>query len=370
MKNQYLIIIIFLLFISIKLAAQNTQALWVVRDMLQSKSSIDEIVEYAMENKINILFVQVRGRGSVYYESQYEDFENQELDFDPLAYIIEKSINTNIKIHAWFNLYLIWSQTKKPESSKHPLNRFPDAVLKDYNFDNYSEKMKRTVEGHYLSPFHKEVNEYLLNMVKELAINYSIDGIHFDYVRYPNSNFIVEQKLLDYVSNKFGFSPLLLKKYPDSAASFYSNNENIENLKKIQFTYSKVIGEFLNSIYSWINEEYPQVLVSAAVKPDPVLAQIKFFQDWPLWLKENYLDFVVIMNYSNKNELFLKNLKKIKNMVDISRVMVGIGCYNKNFNQTKEQIYIARQQKFFSFSFFSYKHLKNYSFIRLLGEND
>ena len=37
--------------------------LWVIRDVLKSKKSIDDMVNFAIEKNINHLFVQVRGRG-------------------------------------------------------------------------------------------------------------------------------------------------------------------------------------------------------------------------------------------------------------------------------------------------------------------
>ena len=124
MKKTIIQIAIFIFFYNCFANAQSIQGLWVVRDMLKSKSSIDEIVDYAVENKIDFLFVQVRGRGTVYYKSKYEDFATPEIDFDPLEYILKKCENTDVKIHAWFNLYLIWSKVEPPESANHPLNKF------------------------------------------------------------------------------------------------------------------------------------------------------------------------------------------------------------------------------------------------------
>ena len=46
------------------------KALWIVRDHITSKSSIDEIIQFTEANKYNVLFVQIRGRGDAYYSSK------------------------------------------------------------------------------------------------------------------------------------------------------------------------------------------------------------------------------------------------------------------------------------------------------------
>ena len=45
-----------------KVSPLNDRFLWVIRDVLKSKSSIDDMVNFAIEKNINHLFVQVRGR--------------------------------------------------------------------------------------------------------------------------------------------------------------------------------------------------------------------------------------------------------------------------------------------------------------------
>jgi len=69
----------------------NYQCLWVVRDALQTKESIDELINFASERNINDLFVQVRGRGDALYESQIIP-KSQLLssdEFDPLSYLLQ-----------------------------------------------------------------------------------------------------------------------------------------------------------------------------------------------------------------------------------------------------------------------------------------
>ena len=47
----------------------NIRALWVVRDHMITPESIDKVLTFAKINNYNHLFVQVRGRGDAYYQS-------------------------------------------------------------------------------------------------------------------------------------------------------------------------------------------------------------------------------------------------------------------------------------------------------------
>ncbi|HJM15327.1 MAG TPA: family 10 glycosylhydrolase, partial [SAR86 cluster bacterium] len=108
----------------------NYQCLWVVRDALQSKNSIDELINFASEKNINDLFVQVRGRGDALYDSQMIP-KSQLLssdEFDPLSYLLQNIKGKGIKVHAWVNVYLIWSSKVMPQDETHIIYKNEDWI--------------------------------------------------------------------------------------------------------------------------------------------------------------------------------------------------------------------------------------------------
>ena len=98
--------------------------LWVIRDVLKSKKSIDDMVNFAIEKNINHLFVQVRGRGDSFYESQFTTRSQilSESEFDPLAYLLDTANGKGINIHAWVNVYFLWSSKSLPKDERHILH--------------------------------------------------------------------------------------------------------------------------------------------------------------------------------------------------------------------------------------------------------
>ena len=45
---------------------------------------------------------------------------------DPLQYILKKAKGTSIKIHAWLNVYYLWSSFNTPAQNNHVLLNHPE----------------------------------------------------------------------------------------------------------------------------------------------------------------------------------------------------------------------------------------------------
>lgn len=89
------------------------RALWVIRHQMKTPQSIDSVLKFAAANQITDLFVQVRGRGDAYYHSRFEPkAEEIPENFDPLGYLLIKANRKKIRIHAWVNMFYIWSSEK------------------------------------------------------------------------------------------------------------------------------------------------------------------------------------------------------------------------------------------------------------------
>ena len=130
----------------------DVRALWVVRDHMVSSKSIDKILNFAKTNNYNHLFVQIRGRGDAYYQSNLVPRSHllKNTDFDPLDYILKKSNDfKDIKIHAWLNVYYLWSSAEKPFQDDHVLLNHPDwldtKIPDQMNVPKVMAKMKKVL---------------------------------------------------------------------------------------------------------------------------------------------------------------------------------------------------------------------------------
>ncbi len=349
---------------------QQRSALWVVRDGLTSQSDIDKILSIASELKISDIFFQIRALGYTYYTSRLEPKSAAlKSEFDPLQYILSKSSHTGIRIHAWVNMFYVWAKNKFPENIDHILNNRAEYVLRNGSYPDYKTLRSKGYEGFFLDPKVFDVQNDLLNILLELAGNYQIAGIHLDYYRYP--------------SLAYSFSPAsrtlyMLDEFYDPW-DIYCSVENYSKQRgykvflhadrKYKNSLRATLNNYLKIISDAVKKNNPVLELSVAVKPDPVQAKHRFFQDWITWLENNYCDFVVLMNYRTVWEEFELVLKQLDDRELNKKIIVGVSTYNQDVNAVVRRLEAVKSGGYAGYSLFSYNYLnRNISYLRNLQQ--
>src|SRR4051794_21568476 len=188
-----------------------TRALWVQRGSLATRESIGALVKSARDHGFNTLLVQVRGRGDAYYlggvEPRATELLHQPDDFDPFATVLDAGHAAGLRIHAWINLNLISSAAELPSAREHLIYRHPAWLMVPRDIGQqlgslepespgyvgtlarWTRTHSAEIEGLYVSPIVPEAAEYTEAVVRDIVRRYRVDGIHFDYARYPNDRF-------------------------------------------------------------------------------------------------------------------------------------------------------------------------------------
>ena len=329
----------------------SVRALWIVRDHMAKPALIDDAVAFAEKNEFNHIFAQVRGRGDSFYNSKITPKSNLvNSNFDPLDYLINKCKDKDIKVHAWINVYYLWSSKKYPSQKNHLFYQRPEwldrrknekYILEKGYLDNTSDIIIDG-EGFFLAPTNPNVNDYLINMVSELSNNYSIDGVHYDYIRYHS---------LDYGYNKDGIISFSVK-------NNYNDNYLTNNYDRIFSEYKRSsITDFVKRANHQIKKNLPNCIISAAVKPNIYDAKLIFSQEWDLWLSAGYVDWAVPMNYLTDDNDFLKNIHVMKDNLPKkyhARIIIGISTYNQSARSVGKKIKKLKKMNFNNISIFSY----------------
>jgi len=197
-------------------AQDETRAVWVVRYSLASIGSVDRVVEIATQMNLNTLLVQVRGRGDAYFPSDLapraEELESMPREYDPLMRIIERAHAQNLEVHAWINVYLVWSAGRQPRSQLHVVNAHPDWIAVRSDGRKLVEMVpeefqEEKVEGMYLAPGNPDVRRHLREVVREIVTHYPVDGIHLDYVRNPEPDVGYDAGTRTAFMREFGIDP-------------------------------------------------------------------------------------------------------------------------------------------------------------------
>lgn len=304
-------------------------ALWVdaFRPGIHSPEEIDRLVATAHGARINALFVQVRKAGDAYYlrslePAAWDIFGPRK--FDPLAYLLKRAhaANPRIEVHAWANTFYVGRRS--PVYSEHGAdwgNRKPDGTT-----------------GPYLDPGNPEAARYTHDVLMHLARNYDLDGVHLDFVRYPEGG-------------DWGYSPAAVDRF--NAQAGRSGAPDPADPAWMQWRRQQVT-DFVASLYHDLTVERPRQKLSASLIPwgagpgdqagwERTRAYSEVFQDWYGWLRAGILDLAVPMNYDT--EWSPRAARWFDQWIDWEkdnqfgrRVLIGVGAYFNYPEDTLSQI--------------------------------
>ena len=150
------------------------------KDEEKSKNNIMEIINNIKKSNYNLIILQVRSNCDSIYNSNIfkEKLDGLSNDyFDVLDYFIQESHKKGIKVYAWINPYRI--RTTIDTSSITELSPAYKYLNTDYIYIN---------NGIYFNPSKKEVEDLIVEGVKEIIDNYKVDGILFDDYFYPGDD--------------------------------------------------------------------------------------------------------------------------------------------------------------------------------------
>ena len=336
---------------------REVRGLWVARESVMNREQAERLVRFADSLSINVLFVQARGRGDAWYRSGLvpgpEAYPLIPGTFDPLATLIPLCHARGIEVHAWLNLCLSWSAQKPPASPEHVLRSHPDWFMTSLNGLSMANCPAESVssaaiEGRYLSPGLAPVREHLTRVVREIAERYAIDGVHLDYVRYPGWGYDFHPKVRNEFIRKFGVDPRVVVTGEGRA------DPRLTGLGKwVEFRAGKM-DELVRDVSAAVRRVDPRLRVSAAVKADPEDAFYLYGQDWPRWIRESTVDFVVVMNFTAQNGIFENILRASLRKADRGKVVAGIGAWLLSPEQAEQQTAFARRLGLPGYCLFSY----------------
>lgn len=340
------------------------RALWVVRDALTTAESVDRLIDFAVQTRVHLLFVQVRGRADAFYRSAIDPpasiLEAPLADFDPLDYLVTLAHREGIAVHAWINVFLVWSDMSRTPPSTHLAARHRDWLLTDASgvrMDRMpsSQWKKAGVEGWYASPGSSEMRAHMARVVRELVSGYAIDGIHLDYIRYPNRTLSYDPSDRAAFAVKWGVDPASAA-HSDRAALQRVLGKSALALVDSLAAASRVAN--VDSMVVAIRAACGDKVLSAAVVADPSEARRDRAQDWGRWVNNGWVDFVVPMAY-NFPPLELENRAVVYNrMLGRDRWLMGLGVFDGRDEYLAEAVELLRGVGVAGFSIFSYNVLE------------
>jgi len=236
-------------------------------------------------------------RGDANQPEQSKAYGNQ------LAQCAAAARGAGLEIHAW---KVCWNLALADKNLVEKLKK-----------QGRLQRDNRGVSLPWLCPSDPANVELELNTIVEVLENYDVDGIHLDYIRYPDGNACYCPGCRERYEN---FSGQPVGNWPAEVISG-KREKSYKAWRRAQIT------KFVQTVRREMKKIKPQAKLSAAVYPKYPECAESMGQDWGSWLKEGTVDFVCPMDYMPSASSFREILARQLALPNGSgRIYPGIGA--------------------------------------------
>ncbi|MBD2441088.1 glycoside hydrolase family 10 protein [Nostoc sp. FACHB-110] len=321
---------------------------------------IDRAINQLAALHFNTIYPVVWNRGNTFYKSNLaKSVVGSEtepvLNFmhggqDVLAKIIKLAQPKGITVIPWFE----YGFMTPPDSQLAKL--YPDwLTIGQAGVDSIKEILPEEINNGnakkqaWLNPLHPKVQEFILGLILEVVSQYNVEGIQLD------DHFGMPVQ--------FGYDRFTVQLYQQEHQGKNPPSDPF-NPEWMRWRADKITA-FMGRIHRSIKEIDPNVKLS--LSPNTQAFAYKYYlQDWQNWVKNGWVDELVLQVYRHNKNSFMAELEQpaVKFAQTKIPVVVGISTGTLRtpvrISQIKEQIDLVRDRSFVGMSFFYWESLWGY----------
>ncbi len=305
--------------------AVEERSVW-YRSNVKSDEDVLAVIQKCVEYNINAIYLETWYNGKTVGMTEnplIQHYTAQHGDYDALEGFIRIGHEHGIQIHAWVENFFIGTTSQQESDPEHISNHNDSWILLDKDGKGYyvSPEYGNFI---FLNPQNRECRDFVLSVYRELLENYDIDGIHLDYIRYPEHNGKAD----------FGYNADTIKAFQDeyghkgNPKTYVSGTQQYRDW--IQFR-RDVITSFVKEVNDLVKEIRPEVWITAACYPSLSDSPNNIYQHAAEWVKLGYIDQVFSMTYSNGTEYVSSNAQSFINACkDKALYSTGLTLFSGN----------------------------------------
>lgn len=240
-------------------------------------------IQTLVDNGFNAVFPNMLWGGEAHYNSSVLPHSNTYDTYgDQIAACVAAAHAHNVEVHVW---KVNWNFT----------NHAPQSFIDSMRAANRTQVSATGEDMDWLCPSHPDNLALELAAMMEVVNNYDVDGIHFDYIRYPNSNHCY----CDGCRTRFqAQSGHIITSWPADVLSGGPYESDYLDWKRQNIT------NLVQAVHDAVQLSKPDVKVSAAVFSNYSTCYDGVSQDWVDWIDKGLLDFICPMDYTTDHAGF------------------------------------------------------------------
>ena len=271
----------------------------------------DESIKFLADNGFNTILPNMLWGGMAYYKSDVlPTYANYAKQGDQVRQCLDACKKYNVKCHVWKVNWNMGSHLDKAFVEKMKAEKRTQVLFNGEQKDTWlcpSNPLNRRQEA---------------DAMLELVRNYpDLDGIHFDYIRYPDGTSCFcdgcRERFEARIGRKVENWPADTRKADLKDEWLQFRRDNITALVKLVHDEAKAIR--------------PTIQISAALFGNWMSDRDGVGQDWELWCRNGWLDFACPMDYVDSAVAFKGKVKRQIAWAHDVKLCPGIGlsCWTK-----------------------------------------
>ena len=300
------------------------RAVW-YRSSEKSDEEVRATVEKMKALGINAVYLET------WYNGRFIGYSDNELiahsvpngSYDALEGFVRICHENGIEVHAWVENFFVGTVESQEQTNQALSDYFEGRWLMDCNGKNTFYYSVSNTNFIFLNPYDTEVRKLLIDFYREIITKYDVDGLHLDYIRFPE---------LNYGKDDFGYNADIVSAWQKENnttvdPATLTSGEQYESW--ITFR-QEIINSFVAEVHGMICDTDPSVWLSAAVYPGIPDIKEDIFQDCENWVQNGYMDELFSMSYGADNSYVSGNASKFAKLAgDSCFYSTGISAFGE-----------------------------------------
>ena len=277
----------------------------------------EESMQNLADSGFNAVVPNMLWGGVALYESDYLPHHPVVAERgDQIAECVEAAKRHGIEVHVW-------------KVNWRPGHAAPAEFIQQMREEERLQRSFGGEEMEWLCPSDPRNLELELNTMVEVAQNYDVDGVHFDYIRYPGPQSCFCDGCHERFERDTGFT---VENWP-------------EDLRTDEFEDAWTqwrcdqISALVEATAREVRAIKPHVKISAAVFQNYPGTRVSIGQDWLHWVEQGWLDFLCPMNYTNYDGTYATTVtRQVQQVAGRIPLYPGIGASSSNSTLSVDRV--------------------------------
>jgi uncharacterized lipoprotein YddW (UPF0748 family) len=317
-----------------------SRAVWLDRGTIvaaKNQAGLGAVFDRLRQAGVNVVYFETNNAGFCTFPTKVSVQNPQTIGWDPLGAAVIEAKKRGMELHAWMWTFAVGNLRHNPILNKEADYPGPVLSTKDIAWGLARQNgamLPNNQPEFWIDPSNAEGRQFIKDLATEIVTNYAVDGLQFDYVRYPFNG----------KGTEMGY---------DWGGRMKFERETGLNLDKLDDETRSVwqawkiaqVSSFVQDTSTALRKIRPGLRISAAVYATPRrLRTGSIEQEWETWVTNGWVDTLNPMTYvGTAKELGINGGYVRESTEDKALVFPGLSIRQLDTAGLIEQMDTARQ---------------------------